>query len=101
MQILIHHGYRYVQKIYWIKLKKRGFIKRSIGYYGLHSAEELLAAVKGKVQDISKLHKMNTVIVSKKRAASQKLDGQYIDIETLVPHGSYLEVFGRKNNIRY
>jgi len=40
------------------------------------------------------------VIVSERRGQSQKPDEIYEYAENMVPDGSYLEVFGRRNNLR-
>jgi mRNA (2'-O-methyladenosine-N6-)-methyltransferase len=40
------------------------------------------------------------VIFSERRGQSQKPEELYQLIEALVPNGKYLEIFGRKNNLR-
>jgi len=40
------------------------------------------------------------VIFSERRGQSQKPNEIYELIETLVPNGYYLEIFGRRNNLR-
>ncbi|CAG8452850.1 16439_t:CDS:2 [Acaulospora colombiana] len=40
------------------------------------------------------------VIFSERRGQSQKPEELYEMIEELVPNGKYLEIFGRKNNLR-
>jgi mRNA (2'-O-methyladenosine-N6-)-methyltransferase len=43
---------------------------------------------------------MIDVIFSKRRGQSQKPEEMYDIIEGLVPNGYYLEIFGRRNNLR-
>ena len=40
------------------------------------------------------------VIMSERRGQSQKPEELYEVIESVVPDGRYLEIFGRKNNLR-
>lgn len=40
------------------------------------------------------------VIFSQRRGQSQKPTESYELVEALVPGGSYLEIFGRRNNLR-
>jgi mRNA (2'-O-methyladenosine-N6-)-methyltransferase len=40
------------------------------------------------------------VVFSKRRGQSQKPEEIYEYIERLVPNGYYLEIFGRRNNLR-
>lgn len=44
--------------------------------------------------------KLSDVIFSERRGQSQKPEELYTLIESLVPNGRYLEIFGRKNNLR-
>ncbi len=75
------------------------------GYYLQHAKETCLVGIK--VIDI--LFKGNPthvsgigsdVIFSVRRGQSQKPTEMYEMIEELVPNGNYLEIFGRKNNLR-
>ena len=58
--------------------RKNGFQKPPAGQYGISS----------------------DVIFSERRGQSQKPEELYERIEALVPGGKYLEIFGRKNNLR-
>jgi mRNA m6A methyltransferase catalytic subunit len=40
------------------------------------------------------------VVFSKRRGQSQKPEEIYEYIERLIPNGHYLEIFGRRNNLR-
>lgn len=40
------------------------------------------------------------VIFSERRGQSQKPDEMYELIERIYPHGRYLEIFGRRHNLR-
>jgi mRNA m6A methyltransferase catalytic subunit len=46
------------------------------------------------------VHAGSDVIFSQRRGQSQKPTEVYELIERLVPTGSYLEIFGRRNNLR-
>ena len=43
---------------------------------------------------------LSDVIFSKRRGQSQKPEEIYVILEKLVPNGNYLEIFGRRNNLR-
>lgn len=56
-------------------------------------------AVKGNPK-FNKSIKLSDVIYAERRGQSQKPEEIYELIEKLVPHGKYVEIFGRKNNLR-
>ena len=43
---------------------------------------------------------LSDLIFSKRRGHSQKPEEIYVLLEKLVPNGNYLEIFGRRNNLR-
>ncbi len=43
---------------------------------------------------------LSDLIFSKRRGQSQKPEEIYVLLEKLVPNGNYLEIFGRRNNLR-
>ena len=71
-----------------------------IGYYLRHCKETCLVGLKGNIPSIEGLHLAKDVILSKRQGHSEKPHEIYDIIETLVPNGAYLELFGRKNNLR-
>jgi hypothetical protein len=76
-----------------------GKIAKGHGYYLQHAKETCLVGVKG---DPPKLRHgvARDVIFSDRRGQSQKPEEVYEYIEELVPNGYYLEIFGRRNNLR-
>lgn len=71
------------------------------GYYLQHAKETCLVGRKGDM-DPSQTQKGigSDVIYSQRRGQSQKPEELYELIEKLCPNGTYLEIFGRKNNLR-
>lgn len=116
MRMLQRWGYSLVGDITWIKLSSRKhFIVKTIsshGFYLQHAKETCLVAKKGLCTfvDKTKLDSVNDVIFSTRRGQSQKPDEIYDMIEKLVPNGLihspssclgyYIEIFGRRNNLR-
>ncbi len=75
-----------------------GKIAKGHGYYLQHTKETCLIGIKGNPK-----YNRNTitdVIFSKRRGQSQKPEEMYDIIEALVQNGYYLEIFGRRNNLR-
>ncbi|KAJ3254739.1 hypothetical protein HK103_006891 [Boothiomyces macroporosus] len=79
-------------------MEKWGRVAKGHGYYLQHAKETCLVGKKGK--DIHKRGVCSDVIYSERRGQSQKPERIYEIIEELVPSGKYLEIFGRKNNLR-
>lgn len=92
-------GYRFVDDIAWVKRTSNRRIAKGHGYYLQHAKETCLVAVKGNPK-VAKDSLLSDVIFSERRGQSQKPEEIYELIEGLVPHGRYLEIFGRKNNLR-
>ena len=109
-------GYSLIGDIAWIKLSSRKhFVVKTIsshGFYLQHAKETCLVAKKGFCThvDKTKLDSVSDVIFSTRRGQSQKPDEIYDMIERLVPNGwrlsspsslgYYIEIFGRRNNLR-
>ncbi|KAJ3311142.1 hypothetical protein HDV04_003105 [Boothiomyces sp. JEL0838] len=91
-------GYEYVDDITWVKQTVNRRVAKGHGYYLQHAKETCLVGKKGK--DIHKRGVCSDVIYSERRGQSQKPERIYEIIEELVPSGKYLEIFGRKNNLR-
>ncbi|EIE76960.1 hypothetical protein RO3G_01664 [Rhizopus delemar RA 99-880] len=79
-------GYTYVDDITWVKQTVNRRMAKGHGYYLQHAKETCLVG--------------SDVIFSERRGQSQKPEELYELIEELVPNGKYLEIFGRKNNLR-
>ncbi|CAG8759232.1 4243_t:CDS:2, partial [Dentiscutata erythropus] len=92
------------------KLQKNGFLfiwqtvnrrmAKGHGFYLQHAKETCLMGRKGKDPPGCKHSISSDVIFSERRGQSQKPEELYEMIEELVPNGNYLEIFGRKNNLR-
>jgi mRNA (2'-O-methyladenosine-N6-)-methyltransferase len=91
-------GYRYCDEIVWIKQTVNGKIAKGHGYYLQHTKETCLIGIKGNPKYNKDV--MTDVIFSKRRGQSQKPEEVYDIIEGLIPNGYYLEIFGRRNNLR-
>ena len=59
-----------------------------------------MVAVKGNVSEFGYCNVLSDIIFSRRRGQSQKPDEIYDYAEALVPNGFYLEIFGRRNNLR-
>ncbi|KAI8800334.1 MT-A70-domain-containing protein [Cladochytrium replicatum] len=101
-------GYTYVDDITWVKQTVNRRLAKGHGYYLQHAKETCLVGLKGKEpgakdeEDYVPLRSISSdVIFSERRGQSQKPEELYEMIEELVPNeGKYLEIFGRKNNLR-
>jgi mRNA (2'-O-methyladenosine-N6-)-methyltransferase len=90
--------YKYCDEIIWVKQTVNGKIAKGHGYYLQHTKETCLVGIKGNPEYTGGI--MSDVIFSKRRGQSQKPEEIYNIIETLIPKGNYLELFGRRNNLR-
>ena len=117
-------GYSLVDEIVWIKRTVTGKIAKGHGFYLQHSKETCLVGFKGNHKTFLKNKKKgnelngtlnndnedsirgyfssftNDVIFSERRGQSQKPNEIYDIIEKAIPNGFYLEIFGRRNNLR-
>ena len=91
---------RYVDDITWVKRTVNRRVAKGHGYYLQHAKETCLVARKGSDPPQTRHGVVSDVIFSERRGQSQKPERIYEMIEELVPHGRYLEIFGRKNNLR-
>ncbi|KAJ2756407.1 hypothetical protein H4R27_000624 [Coemansia aciculifera] len=99
-QLMKQWGYTYVDDIAWVKQTVNRRMAKGHGYYLQHAKETCLVGKKG--ADPPNLQKSvaSDVIFSERRGQSQKPEELYEIIEELIPGGNYLEIFGRKNNLR-
>ena len=95
-------GYEMVDEVVWAKLTVNRRLAKSHGFYLQHAKEVCLVARKknkgnpeGTRESVA-----SDIIFSERRGQSQKPEEIYEIIEELVPNGRYLEIFGRKNNLR-
>ncbi|KAJ3036579.1 hypothetical protein HDV00_002539 [Rhizophlyctis rosea] len=93
-------GYTYVDDITWVKQTVNRRMAKGHGYYLQHAKETCLVGRKGTDPPGCKKGIGSDVIFSERRGQSQKPEELYEMIEELVPNGKYLEIFGRKNNLR-
>lgn len=98
LQLLDAWGYKYIDEVVWIKKTVNNKIAKSHGYWLQHAKETCLVGMKGDL-DIKDMN-IPDIIFSLRRGQSQKPEEIYQMIEELVPGGSYLEIFGRRNNLR-
>ena len=98
LQLLDDWGYKFVDEIAWVKKTCNNKIAKSHGYWLQHAKETCLVGMKGNL-DI-KDNDIPDIIFSLRRGQSQKPEEIYQMIEAVVPDGCYLEIFGRRNNLR-
>ena len=83
----------------WVKQTVNGKINKGHGYYLQHAKETCLVGYKGDLGDLKRNGIDSDVIFSCRRGQSQKPEEIYEIVESLVPNGYYLEIFGRRNNL--
>eukprot|EP00842_Homolaphlyctis_polyrhiza_P000932 jgi/Hompol1/183/HPOL_002448-RA len=93
-------GYKYVDDITWVKQTVNRRMAKGHGYYLQHAKETCLVGRKGQDPPGCRHGVSSDVIFSERRGQSQKPEEIYLMMEELVPNGKYLEIFGRKNNLR-
>lgn len=93
-------GYTLVDEIVWVKMTVNRRLAKSHGFYLQHAKEVCLVGKRG--DDIPGMKKgvKSDIIYAERRGQSQKPEEIYELIEDLVPNGKYLEIFGRKNNLK-
>ncbi|KAJ1729031.1 hypothetical protein LPJ61_003723 [Coemansia biformis] len=99
-QLMKQWGYTYVDDIAWVKQTVNRRMAKGHGYYLQHAKETCLVGKKGADPPNLCRSVASDVIFSERRGQSQKPEEMYEIIEQLVPGGNYLEIFGRKNNLR-
>jgi len=100
LQMMKEWGYTYIDDICWIKASVNGKIAKGHGYYLQHSKETCLIGCKGNPWPRVQKGKIEDCIFSKRRGQSQKPNDIYDMIENFIPDGYYVEIFGRRNNLR-
>ncbi len=99
--LVLSRGYELVDEIVWVKLTVNRRLAKSHGFYLQHAKEVCLVARKGASDpEGTKRSVASDIIFAERRGQSQKPEEIYEIIEELVPSGRYLEIFGRKNNLR-
>lgn len=93
-------GYELVDEVVWVKMTVNRRLAKSHGFYLQHAKEVCLVAKKGRDPPGTRRGVLSDVIFSERRGQSQKPEEIYQMVEALVPNGRYLEIFGRKNNLR-
>jgi mRNA (2'-O-methyladenosine-N6-)-methyltransferase len=95
-------GYEMVDEVVWAKLTVNRRLAKSHGFYLQHAKEVCLVARKKGADNPEGTRESvaSDIIFSERRGQSQKPEEIYEIIEELVPNGRYLEIFGRKNNLR-
>ncbi|CAO3653180.1 unnamed protein product [Cunninghamella blakesleeana] len=99
-ELLERWGYTYVDDITWVKRTVNRRMAKGHGYYLQHAKESCLVGKKGDDPPGTRRSIASDVIYSERRGQSQKPEELYELIEELVPDGKYIEIFGRKNNLR-
>ena len=114
MEMFKRWGYTMIDEVVWVKSTVKGKIAKGHGYYLQHSKETCLVGYKGSMQSFLNRFKTgkvtedgqmqinieHDVIFSERRGQSQKPNKIYELVETIMPGGCYLEIFGRRNNLR-
>lgn len=98
LELMKKWGYAYHDEIVWVKQTVNGKIAKGHGYYLQHTKETCLVGKKG--NPVYNRDIICDVIFSRRRGQSQKPEEIYKFIEALIPNGFYLEIFGRRNNLR-
>ena len=93
-------GYEMVDDISWVKATINRRLAKGHGFYLQHAKETCLVGKKGMDPPSLQRNVGSDVIFSQRRGQSQKPTELYELIEKLVPNGKYLEIFGRRNNLR-
>ena len=84
----------------WVKKGSQGKLQSNPGYHFRHAKEICLVCLKGTVPEGAALRRNLDVLISQPRLHSQKPDKQYKIMESLCPGGPYLELIGRRHNVR-
>lgn len=98
LDLMEYWGYKYVDEIDWIKFTHKGKLAKGNGFYLQHCKETCVIGKKGDPKFFNNIE--NDVILSERRGQSQKPQEIYDYIEKFIPNGHYLEIFGRRNNLR-
>jgi len=94
-------GYDVVDSVDWVKMTVNRRLASGHGYYLQHAFETCLIGSKGsKPKGFNENHNVPDIIYSQRRGQSQKPEEIYEYCEELVENGLFLEIFGRRNNLR-
>jgi len=94
-------GYDVVDSVDWVKMTVNRRLASGHGYYLQHAFETCLIGSKGsKPNGFNENHNVPDIIYSQRRGQSQKPEEIYEYCEELVENGVFLEIFGRRNNLR-
>mmetsp|Transcript_23544 Transcript_23544/g.28843 ORF Transcript_23544/g.28843 Transcript_23544/m.28843 type:complete len:524 (-) Transcript_23544:78-1649(-) len=95
-------GFKIINDIAWVKQTINRRQAHGHGYYLQHAKETCIVGIKGDFKFNDHVNKgiCSDVIYAERRGQSQKPTEIYELIERLVPKGFYLEIFGRRNNLR-
>jgi len=97
---LENSGFKVVECITWLKMSSNRLMARGHGYYLQHAKEDCIVAVKGDTSGFN-WENLTGSLVAEKRCQSQKPSDFYDMVEQFAPpNSSFLEVFGRRNNLR-
>jgi len=103
LQLFKKWGYTMIGDIGWVKQTVNRRIANGHGFYLQHAKETCLIGLKGNINNINTIIKKgicSDIIYSERRGQSQKPEEVYQYIEQLIPNGFYMEIFGRRNNLR-
>lgn len=89
---------RFIEEIVWVKLTNKMNLAKCHGYYLQHAKETCLVGMRGDFQ--FDRERLKNVIIAQRREQSQKPNELYEIIESIAPGASFLEIFGRRNNLR-
>ena len=83
-----------------MKKGSQGKLRSNPGYHLRHAKEICLVCLKGRVPEGAALLRQLDVLISKPWLHSQNPDKQCKIVESLCPGGPFLELFGRRHNLR-
>ncbi len=83
-----------------MKKGNEGKLRSNTGLYIRHAKEICILALKGNIPEEALLRTFKDVLISKPRENSRKPEKLYKIAEGLCPKGLYLELFGRRHNMR-
>lgn len=101
LELMEKWGYTLVDEIAWVKQTVNRRLAKSHGFYLQHAKETCLVGKKGDADPPGTRRNIGSdVLYCERQGQSQKPVEIYEMIEELVPGGSYLEIFARRNNLR-
>ena len=104
LEWLDKNGYAPKEWITWVKRSSVGSLRCTQGKHLLHAHELCIMATpkvaRKKNVRSPRNHEDINVIVADRRKQSQKPEELYHIVENMFPHGRFLELFGRRHNMR-